>query len=66
MNVKIDSDILETILKAHARRQKHQLRIYGVLLGTLEGKDSFHIKNCLISYIYEEVSTTGSIKVTKI
>jgi hypothetical protein len=63
MNVKIDSDVLESILKAHARRQKHQIRIYGVIIGTHEGKDSFHIKNCIISYIYEEASTGGSTKV---
>jgi hypothetical protein len=56
MYVKIDTDIMENILKAFARRQKYQIRVYGVLLGTLDGKDSFHIKNTLINYIYEEVN----------
>jgi proteasome lid subunit RPN8/RPN11 len=63
MNVKIDSDVLESILKAHARRQKHQIRIYGVIIGTQESKDSFNIKNCIISYIYEEAGAGGSTKV---
>lgn len=53
MYVKIDTDILENILKAHARRQRHQVRIYGIILGTMEGNDSYHIKNCIFSYIYE-------------
>jgi proteasome lid subunit RPN8/RPN11 len=67
MYVKIDTDILESILKAFARRQRHQTRIYGVLLGTLDGKDSYHIKNTLINFIYEEPKEemTSTTKVNK-
>jgi proteasome lid subunit RPN8/RPN11 len=66
MHVKIDTDILESILKAYARRQKHQIRIYGVLLGTLDGKDTIHIKNTLINYIYEETNDNPNSGVTKV
>jgi hypothetical protein len=66
MYVKIDTDILETILKAYARRQKHQIRIYGVLLGTLDGKDTFNVKNTLINYIYEDEDQNPTSGVTKV
>ena len=45
MNAKIDIDIAENILKAYARRNRNQTRVYGILLGT--------IKNCIYGYIYE-------------
>lgn len=61
MNVKIDSDIIESILKAYARRAKDQNRVYGILMGTME-IDAYHIKNCIHGYIYEsrEEGSTGN------
>lgn len=53
MNAKIDIDIAENILKAYARRNRNQTRVYGILLGTIEGKGIYHIKNCIYGYIYE-------------
>lgn len=62
MYVKIDSEIIENILKAYARRKREQIRVYGLLLGTLEGKDIFYVKNCIFGYIYEskESGSDGS------
>lgn len=53
MNVKIDIDIIQNILKTYARRDRNQCRIYGILLGNMEGKNSYHVKNCIFGYIYE-------------
>lgn len=53
MHAKIDIDIAENILKAYARRNRNQLRVYGILLGNIEGKGVYHIKNCIYGYIYE-------------
>lgn len=53
MNVKIDIDIIQNILKTYARRDRNQNRIYGILLGNIEGKNVYHIKNCIFGYIYE-------------
>jgi hypothetical protein len=52
MYVKIDSDIIENILKAHARRNRDQLRVYGIIMGTLED-EAYHVKNCIFGYIFE-------------
>ena len=64
MNVKIDIDIAESILKAYARRNRDQIRVYGILLGNVEGKDTLHVQNCVYGFIYEskdgdETSETG-------
>jgi hypothetical protein len=56
MYVKIDSDIVENILKAHTKRNRDQIRVYGLLIGTMEGKDVYHVKNCIFGYIYESKS----------
>jgi hypothetical protein len=53
MNVKIDIDIIQNILKTYARRDRNQNRIYGILLGNIEGKNIYNIKNCIFGYIYE-------------
>jgi hypothetical protein len=53
MNVKIDIDITENIMKAYARRNRDQLRVYGILLGTAEGRDCYHVQNCIYGFIYE-------------
>ncbi len=60
MNVKIDIDIAENILKAYARRNRDQLRVYGILLGTMEGKDSYHVQNCIFGFIYESKESDGA------
>jgi len=57
MNVKIDIDIAENILKSYARRNRDQLRVYGILLGVLE-KDTYHVKSCIHGYIYEAKENT--------
>jgi hypothetical protein len=65
MNVKIDLDIAQNILKTYARRDKNQNRIYGVLLGNEEGVNTFHVKNCIFGYIYEskdENQRSGPVK----
>ena len=53
MNVKIDIDITESILKGYARRNRDQLRVYGILLGTVEGNNTLHVQNCVYGFIYE-------------
>ena len=53
MHAKIDIDIVENILKSYARRNRNQTRVYGILLGTINGNGSYHIKNCIYGYIYE-------------
>ena len=57
MNVKIDIDIAENILKAYARRSRDQIRVYGILLGTIEGKDTVRVQNCVYGFIYESKET---------
>jgi hypothetical protein len=59
MNVKIDIDIAENILKAYSRRNRDQIRVYGILLGTLEGKETYHVKSCIYGYIYEYRESDG-------
>jgi len=64
MNVKIDIDIIQNILKTYARRDRNQNRIYGILLGNIEGKNTYHVKNCVFGYIYEskdENQRTGPV-----
>jgi len=53
MHAKIDIDIAENVLKAYARRNRNQKRVYGILLGNIQGKGVYHIKNCIYGYIYE-------------
>lgn len=60
MNTKIDIDVTESILKAYSRRNKDQSRVYGILMGTIEGKETYHIKNCIHGYIYESKEDTQS------
>lgn len=65
MNVKIDLEIAQNILKTYARRNKNQNRIYGILLGSEEGNNNFHVKNCIFGYIYEtmdENQRSGPVK----
>lgn len=59
MNVKIDIDIAENILKAYARRTRDQIRVYGILLGTIEGKDTIRVQDCIYGYIYESKDNEG-------
>ena len=66
MNVKIDLDIAQNILKTYARRDKNQNRIYGILLGNEVGVNTFHVKNCIFGYIYEskdENQRSGPVKI---
>lgn len=65
MNVKIDTDIAENILKAYTRRSRDQIRVYGILLGTVEGKETYHITNCINGYIYESKENGESVEVYK-
>lgn len=60
MNVKIDIDIAQNVLQAYARRNRDQIRVYGILLGTIEGKDTYHVKDCIYGYIYESKEGDGS------
>jgi hypothetical protein len=60
MNVKIDIDITENILKAYARRNRDQLRVYGILLGTPQGRDCYHVQNCIYGFIYESKESDGT------
>jgi hypothetical protein len=53
MNVKIDIDIAENILKSYSRRGRDQIRVYGILLGTVENGETYHVKSCIYGYIYE-------------
>jgi hypothetical protein len=67
MNVKIDIDIAENILNAYARRNRDQIRIYGILLGTQEGNETYHVHNCIYGFIYESKEDEGdSVQVINI
>lgn len=69
MNVKIDLDIAQNILKTYARRDKNQNRIYGILLGDEKGANTFHVKNCIFGYIYEskdENQRSGPVSLHKL
>jgi hypothetical protein len=57
MNVKIDLDVAENILKAYARRGRDQIRVYGILLGSLSADNTVHIKSCINGFIYESKET---------
>lgn len=54
MNVKIDTDILENILNTYERRNREQVRIYGLILGFSDGKDSYRISECIFGFMFEE------------
>jgi hypothetical protein len=66
MQAKIDLDIVENILKAYARRNRNQTRVYGILLGTVEGKGIYHIKNCIYGYIYESKDSESDEQQAKV
>ena len=63
MLVKINVNVTEQIYKAFESRDKSQNRIYGMLLGSIEGKDTFHIKHCILGALME--SENGLEKDTK-
>jgi hypothetical protein len=60
MHAKIDTDIAENVLKAYARRNRNQTRVYGILLGNIQGNGLYHIKNCIYGYIYESKENDSS------
>ena len=62
MNAKIDIDIAENILKSYARRSRDQIRIYGILLGTIEGNNTYHIRHIINGFIYESKDEEGENK----
>jgi hypothetical protein len=71
MNVKIDIDIAESILKAYARRSRDQIRVYGVLLGSVVGGHTLHVQHCINGFIYEskesgEEGSSSNVQVNKI
>jgi hypothetical protein len=53
MLVKININVTEQIYKAFESRDKSQNRIYGILLGSIEGKDTFHVKHCILGALME-------------
>jgi hypothetical protein len=57
MNVKIDLDVAENILRAYARRGRDQIRVYGLLLGSLGADNTVHVKSCINGFIYESKET---------
>ncbi len=61
MNVKIDLDVAENILKAYARRGRDQIRVYGILLGTVSGQGAVHVHSCINGFIYESKETEDGI-----
>ena len=66
MIVKIDNDIIQNILNSFNRRDRNQCRIYGILLGNIEGQNIYHVKNCIFGYIYEtkdENQKSGPVKI---
>ena len=48
----IDSDVVENLLKFHHRKDKDQKCVFALLLGTVKGYDNYHIKNCILRFIY--------------
>ncbi len=67
MNVKIDVDIAEGILKAYARRDRNQKRVYGILIGSVQGGNIYHVRNCVYGYIYESKDEeTGTTEVNSL
>ena len=63
MLVKININVTEQIYKAFESRDKSQNRIYGMLLGTIEGKETYHVKHCILGALME--SENGLEKDTK-
>jgi hypothetical protein len=53
MLVKININVTEQIYKAFESRDKSQNRIYGILLGSIEGKDTYHVKYCILGALME-------------
>lgn len=63
MLVRININVTEQIYKAFESRDKSQNRIYGILLGSIEGKDTYHVKHCILGALME--SENGLEKDTK-
>lgn len=66
MSVKIDLDVAENILQAYARRGRDQIRVYGILLGTVESSKNYQIKSCINSFIYEFKETEEGSSTIKV
>lgn len=52
MKVSISVDIIENMLKLHHRRGENQKCIFALLLGVVNGYNSYTIKECLYRFIY--------------
>jgi len=60
MFVKIDIDVVESIISNFSRRDSVQTRLYGLLMGNLEGDHGVHIKNCVFGILSESENTDKS------
>ena len=52
MNVIINVDVLEKIESLHLRRAESEKCIYALLIGTVEGFNTYHITDCVYRFIF--------------
>lgn len=52
MNVTINIDNLENLFNFNSRRKENEFCIYALLIGTIEGLNTYHITDCVYKFIY--------------
>lgn len=52
MNVRINIDVVENMLKLHHRRGEKQKCVFALILGTISDLTTYNVTDCLYRFIY--------------